>query len=125
VDPTLAPEIVVTGSLDDITYAAHTDGDSIDHGTDSAASNVRFYIRFTNTGNYPLSVGIPVESGATNCSIVSGKNTIPFIVMPNRTYTLNIEVDITGAGAYDITLTFDTNDSSEATYEIDLIGTGS
>lgn len=124
-DPTYAPEIVVTGSVDGTTYAAHGDGDQIDHGTDAAAGNVTFYVKFANTGAYPLAVGVPAESGATNCSIVSGLNTAPFVVQPGRSEILTIVVDISGAGAYDITLTWDTNDSSEATYEVDLIGTGS
>lgn len=125
VDPTLAPEITVRGSVDNSTYSAHTDGDPIDHGTDSAAGNVTFYVEFKNDGNYPLAIGVPAESGATNCSIVSGKNSAPLVIMPGYQYRLSIVVDITGAGAYDITLTWDTSDSSEATYEIDLIGTGS
>lgn len=124
-DPTLAPELVATGSVNGTSFAAHTDGDPIDHGTDSAASNVTFYVKFSNTGNYPLALGVPAESGATNCSIVSGLNTAPVVVMPGREYLFTIVVDISGAGAYDITLTWDTNDTSEATYEVDLIGTGS
>jgi hypothetical protein len=124
VDPTLAPEIVVRSSVDGSSYSAHTDGGQVDHGTD-AAGDVTFYVEFSNTGNYPLALGIPAESGATNCSIASGKNSAPVVVQPNRKYIMPIVVTIAGAGAYDITLTWDTNDSSEATYEVDLIGTGS
>lgn len=124
VDPTLAPEIVVTESVDNVSYAAHTDGDDIDHGTD-APGDVTFYASFSNTGNYPLAIGVPAESGATNCSISSGLNTIPFVIMPGRSYLFTIVVTIAGSGSYDITLTWPTSDSSEATYEIDLIGTGS
>ena len=124
VDPTLAPEITVRSSVDGSTYAAHTDGGQVAHGTDPAGA-VSFYMEIANDGNYPLSVGIPVESGASNCSITGGKNTAPLVIMPGHKYLLTITVTITGAGAYAITLTFATNDSSEATYEIDLVGTGS
>jgi hypothetical protein len=125
VDPTLAPELVcrVSPSGTYATLAAHADGDPSDAGSVSASSPHTYLVEFSNTGNYPLSIGIPVASGATNCSVTNTPMSLPLIVMPGHSRLVTVEVTDGGAGAYDVTLTFETNDSSEATYEIDFIGT--
>jgi len=125
-EPTLEPEISVQVSPDGTAanLAAHTDGGQSDAGTLASGAH-DYMIEFENLGIYPLAVGLPARSSETNISAVDDGMTTPIVVMPGRKHRITVEVTDGGAGAWATTLTFDTNDSSEATYEVDLIGEAS
>lgn len=116
-DPTIEPEIGITYNGSNV-----ADGGGIALGSVASGSHTVTII-VSNTGIYPLSFGLPARSAETNISAVDDGMTIPVVIMPGRSYEIEIEVTDGGAGAFSTTLTWDTNDSSEATYAITISGT--
>lgn len=119
VDPTPAPEIAATYDGSNV-----ADGGTIALGAVSTGDH-SVAVTFSNSGNEVLALAVPVRSSETNISAVDDDMTVPIVVHPNQSVTLDVVVTDGGAGAFSTTLTWDNNDASESTFAITISGTAS
>jgi hypothetical protein len=114
-----APEIGITRNGSNV-----ADGGTIALGTVAASTEHTVTLRVYNSGNGPLSIGVPVDvGGATNATLTTAGLSVPQAIPPQSYLDVTVGVTDGGAGAFSLTIRIDNNDASEGTYEITISGT--
>ncbi len=115
------PEIAITSSIS----GALTDGGADAHGVRGAGSTVTVTYTVENTGTDTLNITTPSvanaisgEANATVSSLVIGSTTL----VPGATTNMVIQYAPTIAGAYVFNIDLLSNDSDEATFDIEVTG---
>ena len=116
-----APEIAISSSIS----GALTDGGTDGHGVRGAGSTVTVTYTVENTGTDTLNITTPTlanaisgEANATVSSLVIGSTTL----VPGGTTNMVIQYAPTIAGAYVFNIDLLSNDSDEATFDIEVTG---
>lgn len=116
-----APEIAISSSIS----GALTDGGTDGHGVRGAGSTVTVTYTVENTGTDTLNITTPTlanaisgEANATVSSLVIGSTTL----VPGATTNMVIQYAPTIAGAYVFNIDLLSNDSDEATFDIEVTG---
>ena len=115
------PEIAITSSIS----GALTDGGADAHGVRGAGSTVTVTYTVENTGTDTLNITTPSvanaisgEANATVSSLVIGSTTL----VPGATTNMVIQYAPTIAGVYVFNIDLLSNDSDEATFDIEVTG---
>lgn len=122
----LIPDATQIGDLE-ISRAGtvKTDGGNDLLGATGAAAPATYTYRLRNRGAGLIAVAPVAFSGQTNCAAVNGGFTDPIALAPGEYVDCDIEITPSGAGAYDVDVSWANSDPDENPYNFNISGTAS
>jgi hypothetical protein len=124
--PTSGSNLIADAQFDGDLEVSHggtvvNDGGNVALGTTSGVQTEIFRLR--NRGAGLMAVAPGALSGATNCTAILTGFTAPIAMQPGDYVDVELEITPSGAGAYDVDVSFDNSDPTEHPYNFNVAGT--